>query len=83
MECHRAAPIPERSKISSPEMARVPEAEVGRGRARECHFVSCRREHALEKQLQVSWRGLTLRPVAPPCSWVVSGSLEDGFDTEG
>lgn len=34
-------------------------------------------------QLQVSERGLTLRPVAPPCRWVVSGSLEDGFDTEG
>lgn len=54
LECHRAAPIPERSKISSPEMARLPEAELGIRRARVRHFASCRKEHAPQKAISSS-----------------------------
>lgn len=51
MSLNRAALIPERIKISSPETVRFPEAELDTGRARVCHFASCRKEHAIQKTI--------------------------------
>lgn len=57
----KAALIPERIKISSPETARFPEAELGIRRAKVCHFASCRKEHATQKTMSSS---VTKRPGA-------------------
>lgn len=68
--------------------------EVSRGRSRQrkgertpvrtMQARACPTESGFRRQREREREGgLTLHPVAPPCRRVVSGSLEDGFDTEG